>query len=99
MLQEIEKLINQSKLKSLSSTKLEEQLEQLLGGDYSGRGGYVKFERILQQLCAQGVLEPVKVSGTNGRNPLLYNRYRKVSSGKKRLKPLKERLTLRAQKR
>jgi hypothetical protein len=79
LLQEIEKLINQSKLKSLSSSKLEDQIEQLLGEEYSRRGGYDNFERILKQLCAQGVLEPVKASGTNGRNPLLYNRYRKVS--------------------
>lgn len=79
MLQEIEKLINQSKLKYLSSSRLENQIQQLLGEDYSRRGGYFNFERILKQLCAQGVLEPVKASGTNGRNPLLYNRYRKVS--------------------
>ena len=79
MLQEIETLINQSKLKGLSSSKLEDQIEQLLGEDYSRRGGYANFEYILKQLCARGVLEPVKASGTNGRNPLLYNRYRKVS--------------------
>ena len=79
MLQEIEKLISQSKLKSLSCSKLEDQIEQLLGEDYSRRGGYANFERILKQLCVRGVLEPVKVSGTNGRNPFLYNRYRKVS--------------------
>ena len=78
MLQEIEKLINQSKLKNLTSSKLEDQIEQLLGEDYSRRGGYANFERILKQLCTQGVLEPVKASGTNGRNPFLYNRYRKV---------------------
>lgn len=81
MLQEIEKLINQSKLKSLSSSKLEDQLEQLLGEDYSRRGGYECFKSIIRQLCAQKVLEPVKASGTNGRNPLLYNRYRKVAQG------------------
>lgn len=81
MLQEIEKLITHSKLKSLSSSKLEDQLEQLLGEDYSRWGGYDSFERILKQLCALGVIEPVKVSGTNGRNPLLYNRYRKVALG------------------
>lgn len=77
----LEKLINQAKLKSLSSSKLEGQIEQLLGEDYSRRGGYDTFERSLKQLCTQGVLEPVKASGTNGRNPLLYNRYRKVSQG------------------
>ena len=81
MLQEIEVLINQSKLKSLSISKLEDQLEQLLGEDYSRRGGYDSFERVLRQLCAQGVLEPVKASGTNGRNPFLYNQYRKVAQG------------------
>jgi len=81
LLQEIEKLINYSKLKSLFSSKMEDQLEQLLGEDYSRRGGYDSFERILKQLCALGVLEPVKASGMNGRNPLLYNRYRKVAQG------------------
>lgn len=81
MLQEVEKLINHSKLRSLSSSRLEDQLEKLLGADYSLRGGYDSFERVLRQLCAQGVLEPVKASGTNGRNPLLYNRYRKVAQG------------------
>ena len=79
MLQEIEKLIKQSKLRSLSSSKLEDQIEQLLGEDYTRRGGYANFESIIKQLCAQSVLEPVKASGTNGRNPLLYNRYRKVA--------------------
>lgn len=81
MLQEIEKQINRSKLKGLSSSKLEDHIEQLLGEDYSRRGGYAGFERILKQLCDRGVLEPVKASGTNGRNPFLYNRYRKVSVG------------------
>lgn len=79
MLKDIETLINQSKLKGLSCSKLEDQIEQLLGEDYSRRGGYANFERNLKQLCTRGVLEPVKASGTNGRNPLLYNRYRKVS--------------------
>lgn len=79
MLQEIEGLINQSKLKGLSSSTLEDQIEQLLGVDYSTRGGYANFERSLTQLCERGVIEPVKASGTNGRNPLLFNRYRKVS--------------------
>lgn len=81
MLQEIEKLIQKSKLKSLSSSELEDQIEQLLGEDYSRQGGYAFFERLLQQLCAHGILAPVKVSGTNGRNPLLHNRYRKVAVG------------------
>jgi len=81
LLQEIEKLINQSKLKSLSSSKLEDQIERLLGEDYARLGGYANFESILKQLCTRGVLEPIKASGTNGRNPLLYNRYRKVMLG------------------
>jgi len=79
MLQEIETLIKQSKPKSLSCSMLEDQMEQLLGDDYSRRGGYDNFACNLKQLCARGVLEPVKASETNGRNPLLYNRYRKVS--------------------
>ena len=64
MLQEIEKLINHSKLRNLSSSRLEEQIEKLLGEDYSLRGGYDSFERVLRQLCVQGVLESVKASGS-----------------------------------
>ncbi|GAB6172194.1 hypothetical protein JCM15765_16720 [Paradesulfitobacterium aromaticivorans] len=81
MLQQIQKLIKDSKQKTLDSLSLENQVYQMLSGEYAHLGGYEAFAGIIITLCAEEALQPVKASGTNGRKPVLYNRYRIVSSG------------------
>lgn len=81
MLQQIKKLIKDSKQKTLDSLSLENQVYQMLRGEYAHLGGYAAFAGIIITLCAEEALQPVKASGTNGRKPVLYNRYRIVASG------------------
>jgi len=40
------------------------------------KGGYGYFVSTVQSLCQKGIIQPVKSSGGNGRNPTLYNKYR-----------------------
>lgn len=48
------------------------------GEDFEIKGGYRTFAAFINSFCEKGLLLPVKASRTNGRNPLLYNRYRIV---------------------
>lgn len=45
--------------------------------------GYKAFAGIIDSLLERGELLPVKASGTNGRNPYLYNKYRLVFNNEK----------------
>ena len=40
------------------------------------KGGYGYFVSTVKSLCQKGIIQPVKSSGSNGRNPTLYNKYR-----------------------
>ena len=42
---------------------------------YLGIGDYESFAEKVQSLCEDGIITPVKSSRTNGKRPLLYNRY------------------------
>ena len=61
-------------------------VERQFGGeDFEIKGGYRTFADVIKQFCEKGLLLPVKVSGTNGRNPSLYNKYRILYEDKKHL--------------
>ena len=81
MLQGIKKLVKDSKQKTLDSSSIENQVYHSLREQYEHLGGYATFVDSINTLCAEESLQPVKASGTNGRTPSLYNKYRKVSNG------------------
>ena len=62
--------------KKVNTSELDNLVRQSLGvGQYFVQGGYVAFGTALQELVEEDILQPVKKAGTNGRMPLLYNRY------------------------
>ncbi|MFZ5987940.1 MAG: Wadjet anti-phage system protein JetD domain-containing protein [Bacillota bacterium] len=73
----IYKIIGNHSKKVIEISDLLSKVERQLGGeDFEMKGGYRSFAASVVHFCEGGVLSPVKSSGTNGRNPFLYNKYR-----------------------
>ncbi len=61
-------------------------VEKNTGGEtFEVKGGYKAFAGVIDSLCEKEELLPVKASGTNGRNPYLYNKYRILCKDKNKL--------------
>jgi len=59
------------------------------GENFEIHGGYRSFVSCIMDFCSKGFLVPIKSSGTNGRNPMLFNRY-KITLPAKKEKPGEE---------
>ncbi|MBS4032017.1 MAG: DUF2399 domain-containing protein [Clostridiales bacterium] len=70
-------IIATQKLKTVETIHLETELIQKMGISYGKQGGYLAFSQCIQELCEDKLLEAIKASKSNGRNPALFNRYRK----------------------
>ncbi|UMZ74677.1 DUF2399 domain-containing protein [Natranaerofaba carboxydovora] len=65
-----------TKKTKLDIYELENGLVKKLGKkDFNILGGYAKFAESVEVLIEQNKLQPVKKSGSNGKNPALYNKY------------------------
>ncbi|MDQ2085040.1 DUF2220 family protein [Herbivorax sp. ANBcel31] len=73
----IYKLIDNHPKKSIEIFDLLLKVEKhFKSDDFELKGGYRAFAFAIYDFCQKGILYPVKTSKTNGRNPLLYNKYR-----------------------
>ncbi|WP_010244160.1 Wadjet anti-phage system protein JetD domain-containing protein [Acetivibrio cellulolyticus] len=82
----IYKIIESQSKKVIEIADILISVERKLGGDdFEIKGGYRTFADIIKEFCEKGILIPVKVSGTNGRNPSLHNKYRISYEDKKQL--------------
>ncbi len=80
------KIIESQSKKVFEIADILSNVERKLGGeDFEIKGGYRTFTEVIKQFCEKGLLVPVKVSGTNGRNPSLYNKYKILHKDKKQL--------------
>ena len=77
MLKHLQTLIQSSPAKTVQTAELETQLRLEFPAPYQ-EGGYLGFAAAMEKLCLQQIISPVKASGKNGRNPGLYNSYRRV---------------------
>lgn len=73
----VEQLIQANATKTIKTAGLEDLVHRHLGQGFIDQGGYVAFARVIEELCRRGQLLPVKSAGCNGRNPQLFNHYRK----------------------
>ncbi|OPZ91599.1 MAG: hypothetical protein BWY74_01918 [Firmicutes bacterium ADurb.Bin419] len=81
----INKAIEGQSKKTIDSADILCFVERKVGGEaFEVKGGYKAFASIIVFLCEKGDLLPVKSSGTNGRNPQLYNKYRILCKDKKK---------------
>lgn len=82
----IYKIIESQTKKAFEIADILSNIERKLGGeDFEIKGGYRAFANVIKQLCEEGLITPVKASGTNGRNPSLYNKYRILYKDNKQL--------------
>lgn len=79
MFNSIARCLQNSKKKTIDTRLLEQQVYQTLGEGYHQAGGYTAFVKAVSELIEQGSLVEVKSSGSNGRVPSLFNRYKKVT--------------------
>lgn len=79
MIDSIKRCLNNSSQKIIEIYQLEQQVRQLLGEGYFTAGGYTAFAGAVGELIEQGTLAGVKSSGSNGRAPSLFNRYKKTA--------------------
>jgi hypothetical protein len=70
-------LIHDNPTKTVKIAELETMLRLKHPGSYQ-EAGYAGFAAVLEQLCQEHIITPVISSGKNGRNPALYNSYRRV---------------------
>ena len=74
---QVKKIIEESKKKMIETRDILMMTEEQLGAlKFELEGGYQKFASIIEDLCNQGMLSPVKNSGIYPRNPPLALRYR-----------------------
>jgi hypothetical protein len=68
---------NESGKKTVETARLLRETELQMGAEvFELKGGYNRFHSIIDEMQKEHKLVSVKVSGTNGRNPFLYNKYR-----------------------
>lgn len=77
MRQTIEQAIREYPTQTMQISWLETAVQRHLGAEFIARGGYVAFASVIEELCREKRLSPVRSSGSNGRTPPLFNRYRK----------------------
>lgn len=70
-------LIQTSPTKTCKTAELETELRLKAPTLYQDLG-YLGFADAVEQLCREQTIAPVKSSGINGRNPALYNSYKRV---------------------
>jgi len=82
----IYKIIESQSKKVFETADILSNIERKLGSEnFELKGGYRTFAHVIEQFCEEGMITPVKASGTNGRNPSLYNKYRILIKDKKQL--------------
>jgi|OM-RGC.v1.004430565 hypothetical protein len=73
VLAKLRQIIITHKTKRIETSYMEDMVRKK--SVFIENGGYEALADCIEDLCAEGLLTPVKASGTNGRRPLLYNRY------------------------
>jgi len=75
----IESLINSFDKKTIQTDWLYKKTVEKIGQPlFEQEGGYIGFHNAVMALINEKKIVPIKASKFNGRNPALYNRYRKV---------------------
>lgn len=75
----LQKILEKSSRRIISSLVLEQELQSRLSGTGRSAWSYESFTRAMNKLVEEGLLVPVKASGYNGRIPPLAVRYRRTA--------------------